>query len=337
VTSPSGTRHRGGRCRGTTAVAGTVDAHPHLTLPGGAHGIDRAADPTPRLLDVAEDNARLLGQAAGAGPGRWARRSGTAGAWPDHAGALAGPARLPLCPGGRRLAGPDRQPPGWAAGRDQRRGSAPGRRPRPAGCRRPWRCWSPGTASGRPPGCPGFASAEGRAALAERPAAAHASVRLAHGAGVLVGAGTDFGGGGLRPNQPPWEVQTLVAAGLEPSDALAAATINGGRLLGEPGAGVLAQGPGRHPARPRRPPDRPGIAVAGVTHQLVTVTHSALATTSSHLPIRRQATLPRHRAQRCAGGRDRDRTCDFCRVKTSPPLLAPSAPSLHTTTPQVDT
>jgi hypothetical protein len=72
VTSPSGTRHRGGRCRGTTAVAGTVDAHPPLTLPGGAHGIDRAADPTPRLLDVAEDNARLLGQAGG----RWAREVG---------------------------------------------------------------------------------------------------------------------------------------------------------------------------------------------------------------------------------------------------------------------
>jgi hypothetical protein len=136
------------------------------------------------------------------GPGRWAHRSGTAGPQPDHAGALAGPARLPLCPGGRRLAGPDRQPPGWAAGRGQRRGPAPGRRPRPAGCRRPWRCWSPGTASGRPPGCPGFASAEGRAALAERPAAP-ASVRLAHGAGVLVGAGTDFGGGWLRPNQLP--------------------------------------------------------------------------------------------------------------------------------------
>jgi hypothetical protein len=204
-----------------------------------------------------------------AGPGRWARRSGTAGPQPDHAGALAGPARLPLCPGGRRLAGPDRQPPLGAAGRGQRRGPAPGRRPRPAGCRRPWRCWSPGTASGRPPGCPGFASAEGWAALAERRAAAHASVRLAHGAGVLVGAGTDFGGGWLRPNQLPWEVETLVAAGLEPYDALAAATINGGRLLGEPGAGVLAQGPGRHLARPRRPPDRPGIAVAGVAHQLV--------------------------------------------------------------------
>jgi hypothetical protein len=32
-----------------------------------------------------------------------------------------GSRRLPLCPGGRRLAGPDRLPPGWAAGRGQRR------------------------------------------------------------------------------------------------------------------------------------------------------------------------------------------------------------------------
>jgi imidazolonepropionase-like amidohydrolase len=43
-------------------------------------------------------------------------------------------------------------------------------------------------------------------------------------------------------NQLAWEVETLVTAGLEPYDALAAATVNGGRLLGEPGAGVLEQG-----------------------------------------------------------------------------------------------
>ena len=54
---------------GTTAVAGMVDAHSHLTLPGGSHWIDRAADPTPRLLAIAEDNARLLRQAGVAGPG----------------------------------------------------------------------------------------------------------------------------------------------------------------------------------------------------------------------------------------------------------------------------
>jgi imidazolonepropionase-like amidohydrolase len=45
-----------------------------------------------------------------------------------------------------------------------------------------------------------------------------------------------------RANQFAWEAKTLVAAGLEPYDALAAATINGGRLLGEPSAGLLAQG-----------------------------------------------------------------------------------------------
>jgi hypothetical protein len=57
---------------GTTAVAGLVAAHRHLTLPGGAPWIDRAADPTPRLLATAEDNARLLGQAGV----RWARDVG---------------------------------------------------------------------------------------------------------------------------------------------------------------------------------------------------------------------------------------------------------------------
>ena len=57
---------------GTTAVAGMVDAHSHLTLPGGSHWIDRASDPTDRLVAVAEDNARLLRQAGV----RWARDVG---------------------------------------------------------------------------------------------------------------------------------------------------------------------------------------------------------------------------------------------------------------------
>jgi hypothetical protein len=57
---------------GTTAVAGLVDAHSHLALPGGSHWIDRAGDPTDRLLAVAEDNARLLRQAGV----RWARDVG---------------------------------------------------------------------------------------------------------------------------------------------------------------------------------------------------------------------------------------------------------------------
>jgi hypothetical protein len=61
---------------GTTAVAAMVDAHSHLTLPGGSHWIDRAGDPTPRLLAIAEDNARRL-----AGPDRQPPLRGLAAAW----------------------------------------------------------------------------------------------------------------------------------------------------------------------------------------------------------------------------------------------------------------
>jgi hypothetical protein len=56
-----------------------VDAHSHLTLPGGAHWIDRAGDPTDRLLAVAEDNARLLRQVGVRWARTWERRSGAAG------------------------------------------------------------------------------------------------------------------------------------------------------------------------------------------------------------------------------------------------------------------
>jgi imidazolonepropionase-like amidohydrolase len=58
---------------GSTIVPGLVDGHSHLTMPGGAHWIDRASDPTERLLEVAEANARLL-TAAGV---RWARDVGS--------------------------------------------------------------------------------------------------------------------------------------------------------------------------------------------------------------------------------------------------------------------
>ena len=68
------------------------------------------------------------------------------------------------------------------------------------------------------------------------------SVRLAHAAGVLIAAGTDFGGGSSRANQLAWEVESLVEAGLEPWEALAAATWHGGQVLGEPEAGVIREG-----------------------------------------------------------------------------------------------
>jgi len=58
---------------GSAIVPGMVDAHSHLTMPGGAHWIDRAGDATDTLLAVAEANARLL---TGAGV-RWARDVGS--------------------------------------------------------------------------------------------------------------------------------------------------------------------------------------------------------------------------------------------------------------------
>jgi imidazolonepropionase-like amidohydrolase len=68
---------------GSTIVPGMVDAHSHLTMPGGAHWIDRGSDPTDRLLEVAESNGRLL-TAAGV---RWARDVGSARrADPDASG-----------------------------------------------------------------------------------------------------------------------------------------------------------------------------------------------------------------------------------------------------------
>jgi imidazolonepropionase-like amidohydrolase len=87
-----------------------------------------------------------------------------------------------------------------------------------------------------------FAAPKGISATRARQERAEASVRLAHAAGVAICAGTDFGGGSLRANQLAWEVESLVAAGLEPWEALGAATWRGGELLGEPEAGVLREG-----------------------------------------------------------------------------------------------
>jgi imidazolonepropionase-like amidohydrolase len=87
-----------------------------------------------------------------------------------------------------------------------------------------------------------FASTEGRKAVANRWESARASIRIAHAAGVLLGAGTDFGGGSGRANQLAWEVEALTEAGLEPWEALAAVTWKAGEILGEPGAGEIAEG-----------------------------------------------------------------------------------------------
>jgi len=86
-----------------------------------------------------------------------------------------------------------------------------------------------------------FASSSGRAAIAARRERAAASVAMAHRARVRIATGTDFGGGSTRANQLAWEVESLVDAGLEPWEALAAATWRGGELLGEPDAGTLRE------------------------------------------------------------------------------------------------
>ncbi len=87
-----------------------------------------------------------------------------------------------------------------------------------------------------------FAGAAGRASIQARLEQGEASIRMARDAGVAIAAGSDFGGGSLRANQLAWEVTSLVAAGLEPVDALAAATWRGGELIGEAEAGMIREG-----------------------------------------------------------------------------------------------
>ncbi len=89
---------------------------------------------------------------------------------------------------------------------------------------------------------PRFTSSDGRAAIAARREKAETSVGIAHRAGVRIATGTDFGGGSLRANQLAWEVEALVGSGLEPWEALGAATWRGGELLGEPDAGAVREG-----------------------------------------------------------------------------------------------
>jgi imidazolonepropionase-like amidohydrolase len=314
---------------GCTLVPGLVDSHSHLSLPGGAHWIDRGHDSAEELLQVAEHNARLQ-RSAGV---RWARDVGApikpdphdgrtralnlgirdrwagnreypyvraAGSWVARTGglppglgvevddgdALVSAAMQQLGDGADfvklYLDGPDRDTSPFTV--DEVRavvvaahergakvtahsGVLPGARVgAEAGVDslehgfeldadvartmaannvalvstlavlESWRKFASTTK------LPRFADPEGRAKVAARREWAHESVRLAARAGVLIAAGTDFGGGSLRANQMAWEIECLVTAGLEPWQAIAAATRNGGALLGEPDAGILREG-----------------------------------------------------------------------------------------------
>jgi imidazolonepropionase-like amidohydrolase len=87
-----------------------------------------------------------------------------------------------------------------------------------------------------------FVSEAGRRRNAERREAAFASIDLARRAGVRIATGSDFGGGSVRAGHLAWEIELLVQAGLQPWEALSAATWRGGDLLNEPDAGRVRPG-----------------------------------------------------------------------------------------------
>jgi imidazolonepropionase-like amidohydrolase len=314
---------------GSTIVPGLVDCHSHLTLPGGAHWIDRIGDPPETLVRVAEHNARLqrsagvrwardVGAPRAVDPvdgreralslgvrDRWRGRAGypyvrAAGTWLDKKGTLATPgiveaenadellanARGQLDDGADFLKlyldGPEPEVSPWTVSElrpviemAHARGArvtahsgylAGARVGVEAGvdsiehgmeldedvCRsmaeqgitlvstlsifRSWRSFAHTTRIAR------FADREGRDRIADRQARAEESVRLASVGGVSIATGTDFGGGSTRANQLAWEVEALVAAGLEPWEALGSATWRGGILLGERDAGEIREG-----------------------------------------------------------------------------------------------
>jgi imidazolonepropionase-like amidohydrolase len=315
---------------GSTIVPGMVDAHSHITLPGGAHWIDRIADPPASLLDVADRNAALL-TSAGV---RWARDVGAAwvddpidgrrralslgfrdrargkagyphiraaGTWLDKAGTLPPAAHTVEASDADELLanavgqlddgadflklyldGPDPQSSPWTRSEIQRvvdmahdhgalvtahsgrlSGAIEGVHggvdaiehgfeldqevAREMAARGTFIVSTLGVMEswltfGQTTELPRFATDDGRATILARRERARTSIGHARAAGVKIAAGTDFGGGSLRANQLAWEIEAEVAAGLEPWEALAAATWRGGELLREDGAGVIAEG-----------------------------------------------------------------------------------------------
>jgi imidazolonepropionase-like amidohydrolase len=313
---------------GSTIVPGMVDCHSHLTLPGGAHWIDRALDSTDRLLGYAEHNARLLRQAGvywardvgspsredpnGGGRDRglaiglrdrWAGKREypyvrAAGTWVTKKESLPAGLALEASNGDELLAlsmkqlddgadfiklyldGPDVGVSPWTA--DEVKAVVDG-----AAARGKKVTAHSGTLDGARAGvtagvhslehgfdldedvCRDMAAkgsfhvstlgvmqswlgfgmttsiprfTEGKDRITARLERAQESVRLSHAAGVAICAGTDFGGGSTRANQLAWEVESLVGAGLEPWEAVGAATWRGGEIMGEPEAGVIREG-----------------------------------------------------------------------------------------------
>jgi imidazolonepropionase-like amidohydrolase len=305
-----------------------VDAHSHLTLPGGSHWIDRGFDPADELFEVAEENARLalasgvrwlrdVGSPMREVDGnaralaltvrdRWAKRGRevpylrAAGTWIARSGVLppglaveAADADALLSAAMRQLDdgadlvklyldGPDPDTSPWTAAETRRvvdaahergakvtahatrlsgsavcaasgvdaieHGFALDRQTAEVMARdgiflvstlAVFASWS---SFGNTTDIDRFTSVDGRRTIAERKEMAEESLRIASAAGVPIAAGTDFGGGSLRANQLAWEVESMVRAGMEPWEALAAVTWRGGDLLDEPAAGRIGEG-----------------------------------------------------------------------------------------------
>jgi imidazolonepropionase-like amidohydrolase len=318
---------------GATIVPGFVDCHSHLTLQGGAQWIARGADPTPVLIDAAEQNAKALVRSGV----RWirdvgsARRTDTpdgveralalplrdqwrdrpgypyiraAGTWLTKEGTLPAGLAVEVSDADGLLAaalaqlddgadlvklyldGPDPGVAPWSAGEVRRvvdavhahGATVAAHGTGLANCAlaadaavdtlehgfaldqdiartlaanqvtlvstlsvlHSWQGFATTTDMVR------FAAPEGRKRVGERLETAQESIRIARAAGVAIAAGSDFGGGSVRAGHLAWEVEGLVAAGLQPWEALGAATWRGGDVLRDPHAGRLTTGAPAH-------------------------------------------------------------------------------------------
>jgi imidazolonepropionase-like amidohydrolase len=314
-------------------VPSFVDCHSHLTLPGGAHWIDRGADPTAELEKAAERNAARL-VASGV---RWVRDVGSprradtpdgreralalslrdqwrdrpgfpyiraAGTWLTKTGSLPAGLAVEAADADALLAaalgqlddgadliklyldGPDAGVAPWSADEVRRVVDAVHARGATvaahgtglANCKlaaesavdtlehgftidadvarllaenrvtvvstlsvlRSWQGFATTTTVDR------FTTGDGVKRTAELRETAEASIRAAHAADVPIAAGSDFGGGSVRAGHLAWEVECLVDAGLEPWEALGAATWRGGDVLGDARAGRIAVGDPAH-------------------------------------------------------------------------------------------
>ncbi|MDR2985919.1 MAG: amidohydrolase family protein [Nocardiopsaceae bacterium] len=318
---------------GATIVPGFVDCHSHLTLQGGAQWIARGADPTPDLIDAAEQNAAALVRSgvrwvrdvgsprrSDSGDGReralalglrdrWRGREGypyirAAGTWLTKAGTLPAELAIEVSDADGLLAaalgqldddadlvklyldGPDAGTAPWSADEVRKVVSAVHARGASVAahgsglpnCKlaadagvdtlehgfaldtsiaatmaangvtlvstlsvmHSWLTFGATTTLER------FTGDASRSAIKERLEMAEASVRIAPQAGVPIAAGSDFGGGSVRAGHLAWEVEALVKAGLEPWQALGAATWQGGNVLGDPDAGRIKVGGPAH-------------------------------------------------------------------------------------------